>query len=130
MWVKLFGFWLAGGVVLTSLAIAWFGVRWQRIEALVYAGEKRPGWFWLVSLLVVGLYLAAPVTFFSGPKTWAGWLLMLVIPMGWLLKAGLVILNPQGRQKVSAIEGDQAWKRVALARLPAALILGLLAWFA
>jgi hypothetical protein len=51
---------------------------------------------------------------------------MLVIPLGWAAKAALVTLNPRGRQAVSAIAGDAAWRRIALARLPVALTLALL----
>jgi len=55
---------------------------------------------------------------------------MVVIPLGWALKAALVIFNPQGRQAVSAIAGDQNWRTVALARLPIAILLGVLTWLA
>lgn len=130
MLIKLFGFGLAGGVVLTSIAMAWLGGRWQKIESSVYAGEKRPAWFWLVSVLVIALYAAALVSFISGEKTWASWLLMVVIPLGWLAKAGMVIFNPKGRSTVSAISGDKNWIAIAAARLPAAVLLAVLAWFA
>lgn len=130
MWVKLFGFGLAGGVVLTSIAMAWLGGRWQKIESSAYAGKKRPLWFWLISLLVIVLYAAAMASFITGEKTWAGWLLMVVIPLGWLAKAGMVIFNPKGRSTVSSISGDKSWVAIAAARLPVALLLAALAWLA
>ncbi len=130
MWIKMFGFGLAVGIVITSLAMAWLGGRWQRIESTAYAGEKRPIWFWIISILLISLYLVALVTFLSSEKTWAGWFLMVIIPAGWILKAGLVTFNAKGRQTVSSVSGDQNWRNIALARLPIAVILGVLAWFA
>jgi hypothetical protein len=130
MWIKLFGFGLAAGIVLTSLAMAWLGGRWQRIEASAYGSDKRPVWFWVLSLLLIGLYIAALVSFTSMERTWASWLLIVIIPLGWLLKAGLVVLNPRGRIAVSSVSGDKSWREIAVARLPIALILGVLAWFA
>lgn len=131
MIIQLFGYFLAFAALLTSLAMALMGARWQAVEQSAYAGKSRPWWFILISILLVGLYLAALVTFIGEPeKTWAGWLLMVVIPIGWGLKAALVVFNPQGRAAVSAIAGDQNWRKVALARLPIALLLGILTWFA
>ena len=131
MIIQLFGYFLAFAALLTSLAMALMGARWQAVEQSAYAGKSRPWWFILISILLVGLYLAALVTFIGEPeKTWAGWLLMVVIPIGWGLKAALVVFNPQGRATVSAIAGDQNWRKVALARLPIALLLGILTWFA
>lgn len=131
MTIQLFGYFLAFAALFTSLAMALLGARWQAVEQSAYAGQRRPWWFVLISILLVGLYLAALVTFIGAPeKTWAGWLLMVVIPVGWGLKAALVIFNPKGRQAVSAIEGDQNWRKVALARLPIAILLAVLTWFA
>lgn len=131
MIIQLFGYFLAFAALVTSLAIALMGARWQAVEQSAYAGKSRPWWFILISILLAGLYLAALVTFIGEPeKTWAGWLLMVVIPIGWGLKAALVVFNPQGRAAVSAIAGDQNWRKVALARLPIALLLGILTWFA
>ncbi len=129
--IKVFGYLLASAVLLTSLAMALIGGRWQAVEQSAYAGQRRPLWFIALSVLLVGLYLAALAAFSgSAEKTWAGWLLMVVLPVGWGLKAALVVLNPQGRAAVSAIAGDQNWRTVALARLPIAILLGVLAWFA
>jgi hypothetical protein len=131
MTIQLFGSFLASAALFTSIAMALMGARWQAVEQSAYAGQRRPWWFILISILLVGLYLAALVTFIGTPeKTWAGWLLMVVIPVGWGLKAALVIFNPKGRQAVSAIEGDQNWRKVALARLPIAILLAVLTWFA
>jgi hypothetical protein len=127
MLVKVFGYLLAAGVVGTSAAMAVMGARWQEIEAAAYGGERRPGWFWLGSAGLMSLYLGALGSFLRGPKTWAGWALMVIIPLGWLIKGALVIFNPAGRQRVSSISGAQSWRNVALARLPVAVVLAVLA---
>ncbi|GEM_PF-536820 len=130
-YIKLFGYFLALAVLLTSMAMALMGARWQAVEQSAYAGQRRPWWFVAASLLLIGFYLFALYHFINAaPKTWAGWLLMVILPIGWGLKAALVIFNPQGRLGISAIEGDQNWRKVALARLPAALLLAVLTWFA
>lgn len=129
MYIKFFGYFLASGVVLSSLMMAFLGGRWQKIEASAYAGKRRPWWFWVISLLFIALYIAALVHFIGSEKTLAGWLLIVVIPIGWAVKGVLIIFNAQGRQAVSNLEGDQNWRKVALARLPVALILAALAYF-
>lgn len=130
-YVKLFGYLLASAALLTSLAIGLMGARWQAVEQSAYAGQRRPWWFVVGSILLLGFYLFALYHFLSAaPKTWAGWVLMVILPIGWGLKAALVVLNPQGRATVSAIAGDRNWRTVALARLPIALLLGALTWFA
>lgn len=130
-YVKLFGYCLAGAALFTSLAIGLMGGRWQAVEQSAYAGQRRPWWFVGGSILLLGFYLFALYHFVGvAPKTWAGWLLMVVLPIGWGLKAALVVFNPKGRATVSAIAGDRNWRTVALARLPIALLLGVLTWFA
>ncbi len=130
-YIKLFGYFLASAAVFTSAAMALMGARWQAVEQSAYAGERRPWWFILISILLLGLYLAALVAFIRAPeKTWAGWLLMVVIPVGWGLKGALVIFNTKGRQIVSAIEGDRNWVKIAMARLPIAILLSILTWLA
>jgi cytochrome bd-type quinol oxidase subunit 2 len=127
MFIKVFGYTLAGGIILTSLLIALMGGRWQQVESRAYAGERRPGWFIVVSLVLVALYITALADFVTADKTWAGWLLVVVIPLGWLLKGAAVIFNQAGRQKVAAIAGDAAWLKVAAMRLPIAAALAGLA---
>jgi hypothetical protein len=129
MLIKMFAILLAAGVVGTSLAIISMGGRWQAVEAAAYGGEKRPWWFWLTTLVLLGLYAGALFTFITGDKNWASWVLVVILPLGWAIKGALVIFNKKGRQAVVSITGDQAWVKVALARLPVAIILVVLALF-
>jgi len=131
IYVKLFGYFLTFAALLASFAIGLMGGRWQTVEQSAYAGKRRPWWFIAASFLLVGFYLFALYHFASAaPRTWAGWLLMVILPLGWGLKAALVVFNPRGRAAVSSIAGDQNWRKVALARLPIAILLGVLTWFA
>ncbi len=131
MIIQVFGYTLAAAALFTSIAMALMGSRWQAVEQAAYAGERRPWWFILISILLIGLYLTALVSFIGMPeKSWAGWLLMVIIPIGWGLKGALIIFNPKGRQTVSAIQGDQNWRKIALARLPVAILLAGLTYFA
>ncbi len=129
MWVKAFGFTLALGIALTSLAMMVWGERWHKAEVAAYGGERRPRWFYLLSALVVGFYLFALLNFAGGDKTWASWVLMVFIPVAWTLKGILLIFNPQGRAKITALSERSDWMKIGLARLPLALILtALTAW--
>jgi len=128
-YVHLFGYGLSLAALFTSLAIALMGARWQAVEQSAYAGKSRPWWFILGSILLIGFYLFALYHFIYAEKTLAGWLLMVILPVGWALKGAMVVFNPKGRQTVSSISGDQNWRKVALARLPVALILAVLTYF-
>lgn len=130
MYVKMFGTFLTVAALLASLAIAFMGGRWQAVEMAAYGGKRRPWWFIVLSILLIALYALALVSFIGDQKNWAGWLLMVVIPLGWGLKGALLVFNPKGRQAVSTLEGDQNWRKVALARLPIAIILGILTYLA
>jgi hypothetical protein len=129
MLIKMFALLLAAGVVGTSLAIITMGGRWQQVEEAAYGGERRPWWFWLTSLVLLGLYAGALFSFITGDRTWAGWVLVVILPLGWALKGALVVFNKKGRQTITSITGDQAWIKVGLARLPIAVVLVVLALF-
>lgn len=123
-----FGAVLAVGVAATSAAMIVMGGRWQRIEAGVYGGARLPRWFVVTATSLVVLYLVALVQFIAADdKTSAGWILALLIPVGWALKAAIVVLRPAGREKVSGISGDRSWTMIGLARLPLAAVLAVLA---
>jgi len=125
--VKLFGFTLAAGIALTSLAMMLLGERWHKAEVAAYGGERRPWWFFALSALVIGFYLLALAGFLEGEKSRAGWVLMVFIPVAWLLKSILLIFNPTGRTKVASLSRGSDWVKVGLARMPLALILAVLA---
>ena len=127
MLVKLFGFTLAAAIALTSLAMMVWGERWHKAELAAYGGDRRPWWFYALSALVIGFYLAALVSFTGSDKSWAGWVLMVFIPLAWILKSALLIFNPKGREKVTALSSGSAWGKIGLARLPLVLILATLA---
>lgn len=127
---KFFGIILAAGVAGTSLAMLVMKGKWQAVEAAGYSGEKRPWWFYLVSVLLIGFYGWVVVDFIDAPKNWANWVLVILIPLGWVIKGALLVFNPKGRQAISNISGDQSWVKIALARLPIAAVLGALAYFA
>ncbi len=129
MYIKLFGYFLASAALFASLAMAIMGGRWQGLEKAAYGGERRPWWFVALSILLIALYVLAWISFISSEKNWAGWLLMVVISVIWALKGALLVFNPKGRQAVSNLEGDQNWRKVALARFPIPIILGLLTYF-
>lgn len=130
-YIKVFGYFLASAALFTSVAMTLTDARWQVVEQSAYAGKRRPWWFIAGSILILAFYLFALSQFINAaPKTWAGWLLMVILPIGWGLKAALVVFNPKGRQAVSSIAGDQNWRKVALARLPVAILLAVLTWFA
>jgi len=130
LFVKMFGFMLAAAALFTSLAMMIMGGNWQRIEELAYAGNRRPWWFKVISVFLILLYVLALVNFIVNDKNWASWTLMVIIPVGWVIKAAAVVFNKEGRKKVSSISGDENWRKVALARLPIAIILAVLAIFA
>lgn len=128
---KVFALVLATAVLLTSVLIYVMGGRFRAVEERAYGGDRRPWWFAVGLVAFAALYVAALVGFATAPeRTWAAWVLMVVIPVGAALKAGLVILNPSGRAKVIAIEGDQAWRRVALTRAVLVPVFLLLAYYA
>ncbi|HSQ88795.1 hypothetical protein [Romboutsia sp.] len=129
IFIRLFGFIIAAGVVFTSLAMMIMGGRWQKIEASAYSGKRRPIWFILISICLIALYIIAFINFIPSDKNWASWILMCLLPIGWVIKGILVVFNKEGREKVSNISGDKAWIKIGLARLPIAVLLIVLSLF-
>jgi len=128
--IQAFGYSLAAGILFTSLAMFILKGKWQKIEAAAYSGGKRPIWFIIVSVAILVFYIASIVQFIMLPKTAGGWVLALLLPLGWLIKALLVIFNAKGRKKVSEISGDSAWIAIGLSRLLVAILLAVAAYFA
>ena len=128
---KIFGVTLALAVLGTSILIAVMGERFQKVEQAVYLGERKPWWFYGGLVLYAVFYVAVLVSFINSPdKTWAGWVLVIIIPVGAVLKGALVLFNKEGQKKVTSIEGDQAWRKIALARLVLFPLFLVLAYFA
>ena len=128
--VQGYGYFMATIAALASVVMFIMGGKFQRVEANAYAGKKRPWWFVLISVLLIVAYGAVFYNFLQLDKNWASWVLVVLMPVGWGLKAAIVVFNPKGRKTVSAISGDSAWRKVALARFPIAVILAVLAYFA
>ena len=128
---KIFAITLAVAVLGTSVLIAVMGGRFQNVEKAVYLGEKRPWWFYLAIAVYAIFYLATLISFIMSPdKSWAAWVLVVFIPVGAALKGALIIFNKEGQKKVTSIEGDQAWRKVALSRLILLPIFIALAYYA
>jgi len=92
IFIRLFGFIIAAGVIFTSLAMMIMGERWQKIEASAYSGKRRPIWFVLISICLIALYIIAFINFVPSDKNWASWILMCLLPIGWIIK-GILVLN-------------------------------------
>jgi hypothetical protein len=115
--VKAFAVLLALAVLATSVLMYVMGGRFQVVEERAYGGARRPWWFVAALVAYAALYVAALIAFVLAPeRSWAAWVLMVVIPVAAALKAGLVLLNPKGQAVVTSIEGDAAWRRIALSR--------------
>ncbi len=127
----IFGLSLALAVLATSILIMVMGGRFQKVEQAAYAGERRPWWFYLSMVVYAVLYTATLISFIMSPdKTWAAWVLVVIIPVGAALKGSLIIFNKEGRKKVTSIEGDKNWRKIALARLALLPVFLVLAYFA
>ncbi len=131
MWVKAFAALLAVAVLATSVLMYVMGGRFQAVEARAYAGTRRPWWFVLGLVAYAAVYVAALVAFVMAPeRSWAAWALIVVIPVAAALKGALVLFNPKGQAVVTSIQGDAAWRRIALSRAALVPVFVLLAWFA
>ena len=129
--VQIFGLVIAAAVLGTSILIAVMGGRFQKVEQAAYSEKGKPWWFYLSFAAYIIFYLAVLVSFITSPdKTWAGWVLVIVIPIGALIKGSLIIFNKKGQEKVTSIEGDQAWMKIALARLVLVPLFLVLAYYA
>ncbi len=126
-----FGLTLALAVLATSILIMVMGGRFQKVEQAAYSGETRPWWFKLSIAVYAVFYVVTLISFIMSPeKTWAGWVLVVIIPVGAILKGSLVIFNKEGQKKVTSIKGDKNWRNIALARLVLFPLFLILAYFA
>jgi hypothetical protein len=128
---KVFALVLALAVLATSLWMIVLGGRFQEVERRAYAGDRRPWWFVAAALAFLALYGLALYGFVTAPERgWAAWLLVVAIPVGVALKGALVVFNPKGQATVTAIEGDAAWRKLALSRLVLVPLFLALAYYA
>jgi hypothetical protein len=129
--VKAFATVLAVAVLVTSVLMYVMAGRFQAVEARVYGGARRPWWFVAALLAYAALYVGALAAFVMAPeRSWAAWALMVVIPIAAALKGGLVLFNRKGQAVVTAIEGDAAWRRIALSRAVLVPLFVVLAYYA
>ena len=132
-WLTIFGIFLTALAAVTSLGMLLFPERWGRLEAWAYGGARRPWPVWCLAALLLALWGLAAAEFALRPdsgRTWAGWALVAGVPALWLVKSAALVFNPKGRVVVSGISDPRSWRRIALARLPIALGLAALVWFA
>jgi hypothetical protein len=131
MLAKAFAALLALAVLGTSVWMYVAGGRFQAVEARAYAGARRPWWFVLALVAYALLYLAALAAFVAAPeRSWAAWVLIVVIPVVAVLKGALVVFNRRGQTVVTSTEGDAAWRRIALSRVVLVPLFLLLAYYA
>ncbi len=131
MLVKAFAALLAVAVLATSVLMYVMGGRFQAVEARAYAGARRPWWFVAALVAYAALYLAALTAFVLAPeRSWAAWALIVVIPVAAALKGALVLFNRKGQAVVTSIEGDAAWRRIALSRAVLVPLFVVLAFYA
>ncbi len=95
--VKLFGFTIATTALFTSIAMFVMGGKWQKIERAAYGENRRPWWFISLSAIIISFYIATLVSFIGNEKTWASWAMIVIIPIGWGLKAAFIVFNSKGR---------------------------------
>ncbi|MFC6689196.1 hypothetical protein [Jhaorihella thermophila] len=123
MWIAIFGYGLAALALATSLGMIVLGRRWQAIESTAYGGDRRPIWFWTAAAVLLTVWALAAAEFSASDRNWAGWTLIVGVPLVWAVKAAALVFNPKGRRTVSGIDTDSAWRRIGLARLPIVIVL-------
>ncbi|SHL97844.1 hypothetical protein SAMN05443432_1044 [Roseovarius litoreus] len=132
-WLTIFGVSLTLLAAVTSLGMLLFPERWGKLEAWAYGGARRPFPIWGLAVLLLALWGLGTTDFAlrsDTGRTWAGWALVAGVPAFWAVKSAALVFNPRGRAVVSGISDPRSWRRIGLARLPIALGLAALVWFA
>lgn len=132
-WLTIFGVLLTGLAAATSLGMLLFPERWGRLEAWAYGGARRPWWVWALAGVLFALWGLGALDFALRQNTgriWAGWALVVGVPALWAVKSAALVFNTTGRSIVSGISDPCSWRKIGLARLPIALGLAALVWFA
>lgn len=132
-WLTIFGVLLTALAVATSLGMLLFPERWSRLEVWAYGGATRPRPVWALASILLALWGLAAAEFAlrpDGGRTLAGLALVAGVPAFRAVKSIALVFNPKGRAVVSGISDPRSWRRIGLARLPIALGLAALVWFA
>lgn len=111
MFLKIFAWLLAAGMLATGIWVYAGGESVKKTMDTIYIKKQWPWWLILTTALYLVLYLAALISFIaSADKNWAGWVLILIFPVGALLK--LIM-----RRKVETIQDTDSWGKLALVRV-------------
>lgn len=132
-WLTLFGATLTLLAAMTSAGMMLFPSRWRKLEVWAYGGRRRPWPVLALALVLLVLWTLALLDFAqrpAGDRNWAGWTLVIAVPVLWVVKSAALVFNARGRAAVSSISSARSWRRIGLARLPIALVLAALAWLA
>jgi len=110
MFLKIFALVLAAGMLATGIWTYTAGESVKKTLEHVYVNKQWPWWMILTTAIYVILYIAALVSFITSPdKTWAGWVLILIFPVGAILKMLF-------RKKAKTIQEVEGWRKLALVR--------------
>ncbi len=111
MFLMIFSLILAAGLLFTGIWVFTAGESVNKTMEHIYINKQWPWWLILATAIYVILYIAALVSFITSPdKTWAGWVLIIIFPVGTILKMLF-------RKKAKTIQEVEGWRKLALVRV-------------